>query len=155
MAFLNPTVNAYRRILPDSLAPTHANWGFDNRTTFVRIPPERARSTRVEVRVGDGGANPYLGVAAMLFAGLDGVRRAVDPPDPLSGDAYHLGPDQAGGALPHTLADALDALEADEYIVASMGRELVETFLTMKRFESDRFRAHVSEWELDEYLRHL
>jgi len=155
MAFLNPTVNAYRRILPDSLAPTHANWGFDNRTTFVRIPPERGHSTRVEVRVGDGAANPYLGIAAMLYAGLDGVRRSLEPPEPLAGDAYHLEGDQAGRELPPTLADALEALEADDYILESMGRELVETFLTMKHFESDRFRAHVSEWELDEYLRHL
>lgn len=155
MAFLNPTVNAYRRILPDSLAPTHANWGFDNRTTFIRIPPERGHGTRVEIRVGDGAANPYLGTAAVLAAGLDGVRRSLEPPEPLAGDAYHLEGDRAGGQLPPTLADALDALEADEYIVEAMGRELVETFLTMKRFESDRFRAHVSEWELDEYLRHL
>src|SRR5436309_2957325 len=82
MAFLNPTVNAYRRILPDSLAPTHANWGFDNRTTFIRIPPERGHGTRVEIRVGDGAANPYLGTAAVLAAGLDGVRRSPEPPEP-------------------------------------------------------------------------
>src|SRR4051812_9347225 len=69
MAFLNPTINAYRRILPDSLAPTHANWGFDNRTTYVRIPPERGGATRLEIRVGDGSSNPYLGIAAVLFAG--------------------------------------------------------------------------------------
>ena len=68
-AFLNPTINAYRRLVPDSLAPTHANWGWDNRTAFVRVPPERGGATRVEVRVGDGSANPYLAEAAILFAG--------------------------------------------------------------------------------------
>ena len=103
MAFLNPTVNAYRRILPDSLAPTHANWGLDNRTTFVRIPPERGGATRVEVRVGDGAANPYLGIAAVLFAGLDGVRRGLDPGEPLAGDAYTAPEDRAGGRLPTSL----------------------------------------------------
>jgi glutamine synthetase len=155
MAFLNPTVNAYRRILPDSLAPTHANWGFDNRTTYVRIPPERGGSTRLEVRVGDGASNPYLGIAAVLFAGLDGVRRRLDPGEPLAGDAYTLPPEQAGAPLPATLDEALDALEADEVLVEALGRELVETFVAVKRFEAERHRMHVSEWELEEYLQHL
>ena len=79
MAFLNPTINAYRRILPDSLAPTHANWGLNNRTTFVRIPPERGSACRLEIRVGDGAANPYLVTAAILFAGLDGLRNERRP----------------------------------------------------------------------------
>jgi glutamine synthetase len=155
MAFLNPTVNAYRRILPDSLAPTHANWGFDNRTTYVRIPPERGGATRLEVRVGDGSANPYLGIAAVLFAGLDGVRRGLDPAEPLSGDAYTAPEDRAGGRLPTSLDDALDALEGDAVIADAMGRELVETFVAVKRFELERHRTHVSEWELEEYLHHL
>src|SRR4029079_9015510 len=73
-AFLNPTINAYKRLVPDSLAPTHANWGWDNRTTFIRIPQERGAATRVEVRVGDGSANPYLAIAATLLAGLRGLR---------------------------------------------------------------------------------
>jgi len=154
MAFLNPTVNAYRRILPDSLAPTHANWGFDNRTTFVRVPPERGGSSRVEVRVGDGSANPYLGIAALLFAGLDGVRRELEPGEPVAGDAYHLG-DATGPPLPRSLDEALDALEADRFVRDAMGAELVETFVAVKRFETERARAFVSEWDLDEYLHHL
>ena len=153
MAFLNPTVNAYRRLEPDSLAPTHGNWGIDNRTTYVRVPPERGKATRIEVRIGDGTANPYLGIAALLFAGLDGMRRGLDPGEPLTGDAYRA--EEPGIALPQTLHDALDALEADEHLCASMGRELVETFVTMKRFEIERYRSYVSEWDLDEYLHHL
>jgi glutamine synthetase len=155
MAFLDPTVNAYRRILPDSLAPTHANWGLDNRTTFVRIPPERGPASRVEVRVGDGTANPYLVIAATLFAGADGLRRGLEPPAPLEGDTYQLPDDEQGAPLPPTLDAALDALERDELIAAAMGSELVETFVTMKRFECERYRAHVSEWDRDEYIHHL
>ena len=98
MAFLNPTVNAYRRIQPDSLAPTHANWGWDNRASFVRIPPERGGATRIELRVGDGSANPYLGIAATLLAGADGVRRKLTPPPPVSGDAYRAEEDVIGDA---------------------------------------------------------
>jgi len=153
MAFLNPTINAYRRLLPDSLAPTHVNWGRDNRTTFVRIPPETGSASRLEIRVGDGSANPYLANAATLFAALDGVRREVEPPAPLAGDAYRA--EEPGSPLPQSLDDALDALEADDVICGAMGRELVETFVTMKRFETERHRQWVSDFDLDEYLHHL
>ena len=100
MAFLNPTINAYRRILPDSLAPINVNWGMDNRTTFVRIPPERGGGSRVELRVGDGAANPHLVIAACLFAGIDGIKRKVDPGPPLEGDAYALPPEEQGRSPP-------------------------------------------------------
>jgi glutamine synthetase len=155
MAFLNPTINAYRRILPDSLAPINVNWGLNNRTTFIRIPPERGPASRLEIRVGDGAANPYLVTAAILFAGLDGCRRKLDPPAPVEGDAYTLSEEEAGPALPLSLGDALDALEADEVIRDSVGPEIVDTFLAMKRFEIERYRLHVSDWDLAEYLHHL
>ena len=155
MALLNPTVNAYRRILPDSLAPTHANWGLDNRTTFVRVPPEGGSACRIELRVGDGAANGHLVIAAALFAGIDGMRRELDPGDPLSGDTYTLPEEDQGGALPMSLSEALDALEADEPIREAIGSEIVDTFLGMKRFELDRYRQHVSDWDLTEYMHHL
>ena len=155
MAFLNPTVNAYRRIQPDSLAPTHANWGWDNRASFVRIPPERGGATRVELRVGDGSANPYLGIAATLLAGADGVRRKLTPPAPLSGDAYRAAEDVIGAPLPNSLDQALAALAADKVLREGLGPEIVETFLAMKGFELERHRAWVSDWEISEYLHHL
>src|SRR5215213_3753701 len=154
-AFLNPTINAYRRLVPDSLAPTHANWGWDNRTAFVRVPPERGGATRVEVRVGDGSANPYLAEAAILFAGLHGVREKLPLGPPVGGDAYTLDEEHAGGPLPASLSDALDALEADNYLREAMGSQIVDTFLTVKRFEVERHRTWVSDWEIDEYLHHL
>ncbi len=110
MALLNPTINSFRRLVPDSLAPTHANWGHDNRSTFVRIPRERGRATRLEVRVGDGAANPYLAVAALLQAGAHGLRERIEPPAPLTGDAYNADAAVIGGALPRSLEEALDAL---------------------------------------------
>jgi glutamine synthetase len=154
-AFLNPTVNAYRRLVPDSLAPTHANWGWDNRTAFVRIPPERGGATRAEVRVGDGSANPYLATAALLFAGLHGVKEELPLGLPVGGDAYTLSEDKAGGALPATLEEALDALEADDVLREAIGPQIIDTFLAMKRFESERHRTWVSDWEITEYLHHL
>lgn len=154
MALLNPTVNAYRRLVPDSLAPTQANWGWDNRSTFVRIPPERGPATRIEVRVGDGGANPYLATAALLAAGAHGLRERIEPPAPVSGDAYSLEQSDAT-RLPHCLEDALDALDGDTVLRAALGAPLVDTFLAMKRFEVDRHRAWTSDWEIEEYLHHL
>jgi glutamine synthetase len=155
MALLNPTINAYRRIQPDSLAPTHANWGWDNRATFIRIPPDRGGATRLEIRVGDGAANPYLAIAAVLLAGAEGVRGELTPPAAVAGDAYRADPAVIGEELPRTLEAALDALQDDALLCAGLGEEIVATFLAMKRFEVERHRAWTSDWEIDEYLHHL
>jgi glutamine synthetase len=162
-ALLGPTVNAYKRILPDSLAPTHANWGHDNRTAFCRVPRERGSRSRVEIRTGDGAACAHLITAAVLLAGLDGIERGLDPPEPVVGDAYRLDDAHAGSRLPADLGAALDALEADATLVERLGADLVSTFLAMKRFEVQRFQEAigeldletVSEWEIREYAAHL
>ena len=158
-ALLGPTVNAYKRILPDSLAPTHANWGHDNRTAFCRVPNERGSRTRVEIRTGDGSACPHLITAALLLAGLDGIERELAPPEPVVGDAYRMDDAHAGTRLPADLGAALDALEADTWLVEQLGEELVSTFVAMKRFEVERFNEAVgdldpevvTEWEVQEY----
>lgn len=155
MAFLNPTINAFRRIQPDSLAPTHANWGWDNRSTLVRVPPERGGATRLEIRIGDGSANPYLAIAAILAAGTHGLTERLTPPQPLAGDAYRAEPAVAGARLPGALEEALDALEGDDVLRTAIGAPIVDTFLRIKRFEIDRHRAWVSDWEIQEYLKHL
>ena len=145
-ALLAPTVNAYRRMVPDSLAPTRADWGHDNRTAFIRVPLERGRGTRLEVRGGDGAANAHLIVAALLAAGLDGIERSLEPPPPL---------DEAAAPLPARLETALDLLASDDRLGAALGAELVETFVRVKRFEVERFNAWVTDWEMDEYADHL
>ncbi len=162
-ALLGPTVNAYKRILPDSLAPTHANWGHDNRTAFCRVPRERGARARIEIRSGDGAACAHLITAAILSAGLDGIERGLAPPEPVVGDAYRADDAHAGSKLPADLGSALDALEADTRLVDAMGSELIATFLAMKRFELERFTEAVgdldvdvvTEWELAEYAAHL
>jgi glutamine synthetase len=155
MAFLNPTVNAYRRIDPHELVPTRACWGYDNRFGLIRVPPERGGATRVEMRLADGSANPYLATAALLFAGLDGVQRKLTPPAPVAGLIYELPEEEQGDPIPMTLDAALEALEADELLRDAMGAQLVETFLTIKRFELERYHRHVSDWDLQEYAHHL
>jgi glutamine synthetase len=155
MAFLNPTINAYRRVQPDSLAPTHANWGWDNRSAFIRIPPERGGATRIEIRVADGAANPYLAIAAVLAAGAHGVRERLTPGPPVDGDAYRAAPEVIGRALPRSLDAALEALARDAVLCRALGPQIVDTFLAVKRFEIERHRAWVSDWEIAEYLPHL
>ncbi len=131
-AFTNPTVNAYKRLGPDTLAPYRSNWGYDNRSTMVRIPPERGQGTRLELRIGDGTANPYIVLAVVLAAALDGVRRRLTPPDAAEGWAYE---DENRPVLPMTLHEALDALEADSSLRELLPGPFIDVFVTLKRDE--------------------
>ncbi len=151
-ALLAPTVNAYRRLGPDTLAPALADWGLDNRSTMVRIPPERGAATRLEIRLGDAAAVPHLVIAAVLAAVALGIEDRVEPPDPTSGYGYD---GRSRPALPRTLDAALDALAADTAFVDALGKDLVAAFDRIKRDETERFRRWVTDWELHEYLPHL
>jgi glutamine synthetase len=156
-ALSNPTVNSFKRLGPDTLAPYRANWGFDNRSCMVRIPPERDAGTRLEVRVGDGAANPYLIIAVILAAGLDGINRKLSCPEPAEGMAYD---NESAPVLPMSLKEALDALSANENIKTYLSSELIGVFLALKRDEIERYEKSVADpetrdvtqWEQDEYL---
>ncbi|MET8980034.1 glutamine synthetase family protein [Streptomyces sp. NPDC004539] len=147
MAVLNPNVNAYKRLAAEgSLAPTHATWGYDNRLAYARIPPERGPGARVEVRIGDAASNPYLALAALLAAGLDGVERDLAPPPPISGDRGDAGP-----GLPASLGAALEALERDKVLADALGERFTEVYCALKRQELARFERAVTDWEFHEY----
>ncbi|MFJ9154380.1 glutamine synthetase family protein [Streptomyces sp. NPDC102270] len=151
-ALLNPTVNSYKRFGPDTLAPWLINWGLDNRSAMVRIPPERGSGARLEVRLGDAGANPYLAIAALTAAALLGVQEGKEPPAPLEGYGYDL---EKSRVLPMNLTAALDALEADEALIELLGKDFTASFLAYKRDEAERFQRHVTDWEFAEYSYHL
>jgi glutamine synthetase len=155
MVFLNPTVNSYRRIHAEALVPTRVCWGHDHRMTLVRVPRERGAATRLETRLGDGTANPYLASAAVLAAGLDGIERALTPPAPIEGFLYELPESEQGPALPTSFADALDALDGDAVLRAALGEPLIETFRMIKAAELERFRTWVTDWEFAEYSHRL
>lgn len=156
-AVCNPTINAFKRLGPDTLAPYRANWGFDNRSAMLRVPPERGEGTRLEMRLGDGAANAYIMTAALLAAGLDGIRRELECPQPAVGYSYE---DESQAILPMNLGAALDALRADEELIALLGGPLVDVFEVMKRDEIARYATavddpntrDVTEWEVREYF---
>jgi glutamine synthetase len=151
-AILNPTINSYKRFGPDTLAPWLIDWGLDNRSAMVRIPPERGSAARMEVRLGDATANPYLAMAAVSAAVYLGVRDGLEPPAPLEGYGYDP---ESAPMLPQTLPEALDALEADAELREVLGEYFVTSFLTYKRNEVERFQRHVTDWEFLEYAYHL
>ncbi|MHC3473488.1 glutamine synthetase family protein [Streptomyces sp. 7R007] len=151
-ALANPTINSYKRFGPDTLAPWLVDWGLDNRSAMVRIPPERGSSARLELRLGDASANPYLLIAGTLAAALLGVRAGEDPPAPLEGYGYDI---TRSPLLPTTLSAALDALESDTALADVLGKGFTASFLTYKRNEIERFGRHVTDWEFTEYAYHL
>lgn len=151
-ALLNPTINSYKRFGPDTLAPWLIDWGLDNRSAMVRIPPERGRASRLELRLGDASANPYLAVAGLLAAAYLGVRDQTSPPDQLIGYGYDTA---KADMLPGSLSEALDALEADADLAAILGPRFVAAFSAYKRNELERFAHFVTDWEFREYAYHL
>jgi len=156
-AICNPTINAFKRLGPDTLAPYRANWGLDNRSAMIRIPPERGSGTRLEVRVADGAANPYLMIAAILAAGLDGILNKLEAPEPVVGMSYE---NESAPVLPMSLEEALDALQKDTVLRQILQGPIVEVFDVLKRDEIRRYKEAVSDpntrettdWEVKEYM---
>ncbi|MFW6250004.1 MAG: glutamine synthetase family protein [Alkalispirochaetaceae bacterium] len=153
-AFLAPTVNCYKRYRPDSFAPYYIGWGYDNRTTYIRIPEERGAATRVEVRAGSAAANPYLALAGILAAGLDGIHHGIEPPEIVTSDLYHDQTRQEA-IVPRSLFRALRELESDEWIREMAGKELINNFIAVKDMEVESYINHVSDWEWNTYSYHV
>jgi len=149
-AFCAPTVNAYKRLRPGQLAGYWADWGYDHRSVTVRVPDDRATATRLEHRMPDGAANPYLASAAILQAARLGVMQKLTPPPP-----EPMGPRERHTTdrhVPNDLNAALDALESDQELSAAIGKDTVAMFLAVKRLEWQKFVTSVTDWELNHYL---
>ncbi len=149
-----PTANSYKRLLPGSWAPAHAVWGISNRAAMIRVPgPD---SPRVEVRCGDNTSQPYLYLAGLLAAGLDGIDRQEAPPNPASEDVGHLTASEAASRglhlLPRSAGEALDAVEADAVIATALGPSIHGEWLKVKRSELAAYSTVVTEWERRVYL---
>lgn len=153
-----PLVNSYKRLMPGIIAGYWANWGLDNRTSTYRVPGERGDATRIENRMPCGSANPYLAAAAMLDAARLGVQDGLDCGAPQSGDGD--AEPNTDRHTPHTLAEAVDALEADKALCEALDNDLVRVFTAIRRDELRRWDENgeewsveaVSDWELEQYL---
>lgn len=158
-AIVAPTVNSYKRLVPGYEAPVYICWGQINRSALIRIPrysPGREAATRAEIRYPDPACNPYLAIACMLRAGIDGVKRELTPPTPVEENVYHFDDARLAALnidqLPGSLSDALDAMEADPLIADTLGTHSYKRFLETKRQEWDEYRIQVTNWEIDRYL---
>ncbi|MBM7619080.1 glutamine synthetase [Bacillus tianshenii] len=155
-AVTNPTVNSYKRLVPGYEAPCYVAWSARNRSPLIRIPASRGISTRVEVRSVDPAANPYLAMAVLLQAGLDGIKNKLEAPKPIDRNIYVMNKEERVAAgiadLPATLAAALEELKSNEVIQAALGEHLLEHFIEAKEIEWDMFRTQVHPWERDQYL---
>jgi len=155
-AITNPLVNSYKRLVPGYEAPTAVAWSEKNRSPLVRVPAARGGATRIELRMPDPACNPYLALAVMLRAGLDGIEKNIDPGPPINKNIFtmshrerrHLRIDE----LPGNLSEALDELEKDDLVRDTLGEHLFEHFLAAKREEWHDYIRHVSPWEVDRYL---
>jgi glutamine synthetase len=158
LAFTNPTVNSYHRLVPGFEAPVNLVYSQRNRSACVRIPitGSNPKAKRIEFRVPDPSCNPYIAFAAMLMAGIDGIRNKIEPPEPIDKDLYELPPEEHAQVqqVPGSLPEVLDALEADHEFLLEGGvftPDLIETWIDWKRaneIDPIRLRPHPHEFEL-------
>ncbi|HLN07086.1 MAG TPA: glutamine synthetase family protein [Acidimicrobiales bacterium] len=148
-AFFAPTPNSYKRFVPYSWAGTSVSWGYDNRSNGIRAIAETAPVSRVEHRLPGADTNPYVAIAACLAGGLYGLEHKLDPHDAYEGDAYDT---KQFESVPQSLDEALDLLEKSEIAQEMLGEDFVRYYVIMKRFEAERYRQQVSEWEVRRYV---
>jgi glutamine synthetase len=155
-AITNPLVNSYKRLVPGFEAPVNVAWSMRNRSPMIRIPDRRGPGTRVEHRCPDPAANPYLALAVMLAAGIDGIRTKADWREPVNENIWEMSFRERRRLriddLPHDLNEALDELEKDDVIREALGPHVVHHFVTAKRQEWREYIQRVSDWELEAYL---
>jgi glutamine synthetase len=152
-------VNSYKRLVPGYEAPAYISWGQRNRSALVRVPlykPGKEKATRAEFRSPDPACNPYLAFAVMLAAGLKGIERGYEIPPPVEEDVFKMSDaekEKAGiKCLPSSLHEAICEAEKSELVREALGDHIFENFIANKKLEWDRFRTHVSQYELERYL---
>ncbi|AFS79090.1 glutamate--ammonia ligase GlnA [Gottschalkia acidurici 9a] len=156
-AITNPIINSYKRLVPGFEAPVYIAWSHKNRSPLVRIPAKRGLSTRVELRNPDPACNPYLALATVLIAGLDGIKNKIEPPKSVNQNIYDMESEERSEkhieSLPMSLYDAIMELEKNETVKEALGSHVTEKFISAKLREWNLYRKSVHEWEIEEYLR--
>lgn len=155
-AITNPLVNSYKRLVPGFEAPVYIAWSATNRSPLIRIPAGRGEGTRVELRSPDPSCNPYLTLAVCLAAGLDGIKRNLNPQKAVDYNIFHMTDEERKKAgiqyLPGTLLEAIEALEQDEFIKNVLGEHIASNYIKAKKAEWLSYRSQVTEWEINQYL---
>nr|MDO8100690.1 glutamine synthetase beta-grasp domain-containing protein [Candidatus Njordarchaeota archaeon] len=156
VALTSPSVNSYKRLVPGWEAPVYLSWAKYNRSVLVRVPPGKEMRTRVEYRPTDGSCNFYVAFAGILAAGLDGIKRKIELPEPVEEDIYEMSEKQRTEkgieVLPGNLGDALSEFSKDKCIQDALGHAFCEKFLQLKTKEWKDFNFTVHEWERKKYL---
>lgn len=155
-AITSPTVNSYKRLVPGYEAPVYIAWSYRNRSPLIRIPAKRGLSTRIEVRSPDPSCNPYLGLAVILKAGLEGVREKLAPPASVEQNIYDMDlatrNEQGIASLPENLYEAIKELKQDKLIQDALGPHIYSRFVMAKTKEWESYSSRVYDWEVNEYL---
>ncbi|CAI2599426.1 Glutamine synthetase [Apilactobacillus kunkeei] len=155
-AICNPLVNSYKRLVPGYEAPVYVAWSGSNRSPLIRVPNARGQATRLELRSADASANPYLAIASVLEAGLDGLKNGIVPPKSVDRNIYRMDAQERKENeivnLPDDLLDALEELSADETMKHALGSKIFNSYLAAKHLEYDAYRAQVSDWERNQYM---
>lgn len=155
-ALTNPIVNSYKRLVPGYEAPTHLAWSEKNRSPLIRVPARRGLGTRCELRMPDPACNPYLALAGMLAAGMDGVKNKIEPPSPVDKNVYRMSARERSRmkikSLPANLGEAVDQFEKSPLMREAMGDHIWQQITASKRQEWQDYIAAVHDWEIDRYL---
>jgi glutamine synthetase len=155
-AVTNPTVNSYKRLVPGYEAPINVAWSEKNRSPLVRVPGKRGKSTRIEVRMPDPASNPYLSLAVMLRAGLEGIELKIPAGEPVNRNIFTMSKREKQRLgikeLPANLSEAVDLLEKDPLMKEALGEHIFAHFVEAKRAEWAEYISQVHQWELDKYL---
>jgi glutamine synthetase len=158
-ALFAPNVNSYKRLVPGYEAPVYCAWSRRNRSALVRVPmyqPGKEQATRCELRCPDPSCNPYLTFAAMLHAGLEGIEKGYDIPEPMEKNLYDLSHDERVERgieqLPETLGEAIEVLASSDLVRKALGDHIFERYVEIKREEWEEYRVQVTRWELERYL---
>ncbi|NLF46622.1 MAG: type I glutamate--ammonia ligase [Syntrophomonadaceae bacterium] len=155
-AITSPTVNSYKRLVPGYEAPVYIAWSHRNRSPLIRIPARRGEGSRIEVRSPDPTCNPYLGLAVLLKAGLEGIKNKEEPPAPVEQNIYEmdLGERKINNihSLPENLYEAVNELAEDQLIQEALGQHIYSRFRLAKIKEWENYSSRVYDWEIDEYL---
>lgn len=155
-AITNPIVNSYKRLVPGYEAPVYLAWSARNRSPLIRIPAARGEATRVELRCPDPACNPYLAIAAVLSAGLDGIENKIEPPPSTDKNIFEMTEEQrlkeGIEAIPGSLKEAVDEMKKSEFVRQVLGEHVFEKYIEAKNEEWNEYRTRVTKWEVDQYL---